>query len=241
MFLRGDLKRAEATHADALALNRELGDKAGQAYDIQRLGDVAAARGDLRAAEKQYDRAMELQKELGDDLGQAECRLGTAAVKIADGRFADAEPLLRDAEETFRTQGATDRQAVALAVLLDSLLAQGKIGETKAPGDALGKLVESTKDRLARWEGSMALARLRALSGKPPDVQAALASLESVRAEAARAGFLLPQLESRLLTGRLEMSSGNASSGRTRLKALAAEAEAKGFGSIAKRARESAR
>ena len=55
-------------------------------------------------------------------------------------------------------------------------------------------------------------------------------------AEATKAGLVRLQFEARLALGEIELKSGASAAGRARLSALAAEATAKGFGLIARKA-----
>ena len=67
-------------------------------------------------------------------------------------------------------------------------------------------------------------------------IAAARKDLESVLSEAQKAGFYGQPLESRLALGEIEMQMGNIGVGRARLGALEAEARAKGYALIARKA-----
>ena len=62
------------------------------------------------------------------------------------------------------------------------------------------------------------------------------AALEQVIAQAGQAGLLGPQLEARLALGEIEIVRGRAAKGRARLEALQQEAQALGYGLIARKA-----
>jgi len=63
-----------------------------------------------------------------------------------------------------------------------------------------------------------------------------LAALQSVLTEADKLGFVPCYFEARLALGEVEMSAGDTSAGRARLKALEKDARAKGFLLIARKA-----
>jgi predicted SPOUT superfamily RNA methylase MTH1 len=84
-----------------------------------------------------------------------------------------------------------------------------------------------------RLNYAIAAARIRGLSGR---VAEATRSLEASLAEASKHGYVGYQYEVRLTLGELEMKSGNAISGRTRLDALEKDARARGFLLIARKA-----
>jgi hypothetical protein len=87
--------------------------------------------------------------------------------------------------------------------------------------------------RLMRLSSATLIARASALIGKRAE---AARSLEALLAEANQIGVVPAQLEIRLALGEIEMKSGETAKGRARLNALRAEAAAKGFGLIARKA-----
>jgi hypothetical protein len=60
--------------------------------------------------------------------------------------------------------------------------------------------------------------------------------LNSIVTQARKAGLVAVELEARLALGEIEVASGYADTGQTRLAALEAEASRKGYKSIADRA-----
>ncbi len=235
LFLRGELRQAQQMHEESLATNREIGDKAGAAYDLYRLGEVFTAKGDLRAAQGKYQEAINIQNPLGDKVSAAQTQLGLAALAVLQGNAGEGEKLAREAEEALRSGGAEDLEAMAQAVLADALLAAGKLAEAQKASDTAAGLVAKSEDRGLRFTAVIVAARVRAASGKPEDVTAALQALDKTLAEARRTGFVRYQYETRLAAGLIEAGAGRPA-GKTHLQALAAEATAKGFGLIAKRA-----
>ena len=234
-FVRADLARSQQLHEEALAINREIGDKAGAGYSLFRLGELFTARGDLKVARDRYEEGQRLQGEAGDKLGGAQTRLGLAALALAEGQAPSAEPLARESEEVLRAEGAADLQTLALVTLGESLLAQKKATDAKAASERAQALVENA-DRRTRVASAILAARLQAASGKAEDQAAATLSLTATLTDATRSGLVPSQYEARLALGRVEMAAGKTAEGRARLKALAREASAKGFGLIAKQA-----
>ena len=80
-------------------------------------------------------------------------------------------------------------------------------------------------------------ARIRATSGSAADRNEAAKRLNTVIGEATTAGFADVVLEARLVLGEVEIGSGQATNGRAQLEALEKEAEGKGFGLVARKAR----
>ena len=63
--LTGDYPAAAASHRQALALYRDLGDRRGQAYALNHLGVVRRLTGDYRAAAASHQQAIPLYRDLG--------------------------------------------------------------------------------------------------------------------------------------------------------------------------------
>ena len=65
-FQSGNLAGARARHQEALSINRELGDRARQAINLNNLGTVARAQGDHSAAQRMHEEALKINREIGD-------------------------------------------------------------------------------------------------------------------------------------------------------------------------------
>jgi tetratricopeptide (TPR) repeat protein len=235
-YLRGDLGRAREMHEESLAIRREVGDKSGAGYDLHRLGLVFAAQGDLNVARDRYRESLELRRELGQKVTAAETQVAIAQLAAAEGKAQEAETLAREAEEVLRAERANDLDALALATLTEALLAQGRQDDAQKSAEQVRTLAEKSQDRNVRFTAAILGARVRALTGRPEDVAAALRSLESVRAEAAKLGYVAYPYQARLAAGEIELAAGRSAAGKARLQALAKEAEAKGFGLVARKA-----
>ncbi len=87
-----------------------------------------------------------------------------------------------------------------------------------------------------RLKLAIVAASVRGASGKSAEQAAATETLEATLAEAAKHGYIGYQFEARLALGQIEMKSGHRAAGRTHLGALEKDAQAKGFGLIARKA-----
>src|SRR5262249_31945766 len=137
--------------------------------------------------------------------------------------------LARKAAEDFRSLKARDNEAWAQAVLAEALLAEGKAADARRAIEQAAAWGAKSQDLSVRLTFTTAAARVRAASGQPEDLAAAMTSLQTVVEDASKAGFVGFQLEARLALGELELKSGKAEQGRKRLQALAQEAAAKSF------------
>ncbi len=236
LLVRGELKQAQDMHEESLALAREIGQKEVAAYDLYRLGVLFTARGDLRVARQKHEEAMALQVQLGDKVAVAQTRLGLARLALEENRAGEAESLAREAEEVLRSQDARDAQAFAQGVLAAALLAEARIPDARKAADQAVKIAGQGEDRTVRLTVAVWAAEVRAAGGSPADVGAAVQALETARTEAERIGFVLEAYEARLATAGLQLASGRSATARPALKALAKEADAKGFGLVSRKA-----
>jgi hypothetical protein len=126
-------------------------------------------------------------------------------------------------------------------LLARALLAQGKITEAQqvlAAGGVSAK--EAPTIRFGQWLLIYAN-RIRAASGKPEDVAQATKSLEDELADCERHGTVNQQFQARLALGEIRIESGARATGRAQLASLEKDAQAKGFGLIARQAAEDLR
>jgi hypothetical protein len=150
---------------------------------------------------------------------------------MEEGRYSDGEAAARQAIEEYRAQGDVDNELSAIAILVQSLLAQKKISDAQ-------QVVAATKtsknaSQITRLDFSTADASVRAASGEMGE---AIKLLQDTIQEARKAGFLGLQFDARLVFGEAEMRSGNTVAGRTQLASLERDAKAKGFLLIARKA-----
>src|SRR5205823_4091892 len=120
--------------------------------------------------------------------------------------------------------GQLDAMVAADAVLVDSLLAQGRAPEARQAFEPASAALGSLQAKRSRLAVELAGARLRAASGAPEDRAAAESALSAAVEEAEQAGLAGPRLEAGLLLGRVELAAGQAEAGRARLEAVEKEA-----------------
>jgi hypothetical protein len=116
--------------------------------------------------------------------------------------------------------------------LIEALVAQGKVVDAQRALDPADLLSKRTQLVFARLQIAIAAARLEATVGRTTKARKGLTATLS---EATRRGFYGLELECRLTLGQLEVKSGEGA-GRIHLEALQAEARAKGYGLIVRKA-----
>lgn len=112
---RGDLQGAERRYQSALQTVQAYGDRWGEAFITNNLGDLALAQeGGLDRAEAFYQRARTLRETIGDQNGLAYTLMGLASVAQARGELDRAEGLERQFLEQARKMQLRPLEALAL-------------------------------------------------------------------------------------------------------------------------------
>lgn len=231
----GNLAAAEAKYQEALDLDNRIGYKRGSAFAIAGLADVFTHRGDLAQARQKSQEAANIRRDLGEQLTGAISQTQLATIALEEGHEAEAEGLIRAAATQFEKEKLLDSQAVASAVLSVILVKQGRVADAQKAGEQATALSRRSANRQAHFETELANARvLAALDTNTEAIQ----RLEAVLSEAKKYGYLDYEFQARLALGEIELKSGNAAAGRSRLTALKQDATKAGFLLIARKAQK---
>jgi serine/threonine protein kinase/tetratricopeptide (TPR) repeat protein len=228
----GDLIQARSYFQKALALHRQTGYRSGEIYAIGALGDISMAQGDLSEARKQYEQAMALCKETHDQNFTAQLQGSLAALALAEGRFADGESLARQAALQFQKASTTDEEMWSQALLARNLLGAGDLQQAQSAVSKAMALLPQTAGRSARFETTLAEARVNAKSGKWAQARE---ELESMLISARKFGYRPYEYQARLALAEIDLWAGSASAPE-HLAALERDARAQGFLLIANQA-----
>jgi tetratricopeptide (TPR) repeat protein len=87
--LRGDYPQAEQRYQASLAIDEELGDRAGISSSYHQLGMIAQRRGDYPQAEQRYQASLAIKEELGDRAGVASSTSQLGVLRTVQGRSAE--------------------------------------------------------------------------------------------------------------------------------------------------------
>jgi tetratricopeptide (TPR) repeat protein len=222
---QGDLPTAKQLLAEGMAIDRRLDRRRAIAYDLYRLGDIAFVEGKLVEARQRHEEALAIRMQLGEKGTAAESRAALGVLALEEARFADAEALTREAAAVFEGQKGSDNEALARASLALALHAQGRSSPALREIAGAGALVRNTQNVRARFQVSIAAARIDAANGNRP---AAARSLESIRAEAAGLGIMRDEFDSRRAL--VEALPPDSSEAATQMTALRKDAGPRGFG-----------
>ena len=163
----------------------------------------------------------------------ASYQVSLAEVMMAENRFADAEPLLRQGAAEGKREKESELEGEANAALASALLAQKKLAEAEGVVRQMRQI--QTQNPGILIQAAIVDAQLSAAQGK---TTAAGKSLSSIVSKAAKMGCIPCQFDARLALGEFEMKSGQSAAGRVHLQALQRDAQAADFGLIARQAAE---
>ncbi|HEV7505072.1 MAG TPA: tetratricopeptide repeat protein [Thermoanaerobaculia bacterium] len=228
-YSQGDLAKARELGADQLRLARETGARVLAAGALQNRGRTDLAAGDLDGARKSLQEAFDIASSLGGSLQATEIHLDLARLALAAGRPAEASKLAREVASWYRERKIDGREALALAVLSEALLAQGaRVEAAQAAVEARSRLGTSG-DVTLRLEMAAPLARIAAVSGHTAE---ALRDLRQAIADAERTGLVASGLEARLALAQIQREMKDPA-GEILLAAVRRDAETRGFRRLA--------
>jgi tetratricopeptide (TPR) repeat protein len=246
LLLEGDLARAIAAAEDALARGRAATPGAAPHVvggALMLLGEAKLAAGDLVGARRDTREAMHSFDALDPfnqiDWWPARVALAPALlarIAVADGRPEEGEALARRSIDRLQKGKQVLDEGAAQVTLARALVAQGKLTDASAAVDRAAALASRTGIRADRIDAAILDARIRALR-RPADVAAARHEIDAALADASRSGLVPEQIEAALARGEIELQLGDRATGRARLETVAADAEAKGFLTVARAAR----
>jgi tetratricopeptide (TPR) repeat protein/TolB-like protein len=232
----GQPDAARRSYEESLAICREIGNKGLIGYALYLLGEVLVVQGNLQAAGQRHAEALAIRKEISDQRGIADSELALATLSIETGQFAAAESAALARVTAFQKANATDKEAVARAVLARAQLAQRKIAEASETSRQAEALAQKSEDATVRLTVAIEGARIRAASDRPAEVAESVKVLTSAMADAKKAGLTGLLLQARLALGQVETAHGDRASGRSQLAGVQKDATAKGFGLVARQA-----
>ena len=228
--LQGNLNGADVFLHQGQTVANEIGDES-MAYVIAGRADVLLDRGDLATAKKQYEESLTLRAQTSEKQAEAEA-VALAKVSIEEGHASEAEASVRTSLTQFHQEKQADDELTAYIVLIQSLLAQGKIDEAKQELGHAALLSAKSQSFLGRLRFDLASARVSLASG---NAQAPRPLISKTLKQAREHGYVGMEFDCRLAIAELERKSGNAAAARVQLSAIERDAHAKGFGLIAQK------
>lgn len=234
LYQRGDFADAEDKLQAILTEHCKVKNQEGAAYDELRLGLIYAWTGDREARRYLLAGVQGLEQ----PAYRAEARLGLARFEVLEG---DPAAGLEQTDLALRELSSPSHETMAALARLErvhALLALERVGEAQRELARVGP--SQAADFRVRYEAELLAARLTAASGRPQDVEKALADLEALAERARQASYTLFALEARLARGAIGLRAGGARAEEARkaLRALADEARQMRYAQLAARAEQ---
>lgn len=228
----GDLAGAKKNFEQALVISNEIGEKHESAIALSDIGRVLVLQGDLGNARKRFTEAFALRKELDEKDAMLDSTVDLARVSIEEGRPSDAEQAIKG---VLANQVPPDLEAFARSSLAQALAAQHKLAEARKQTSLALAASVRTHRRRTQLEAEITAAAVQGASGKPADVQSAIAALNKTVEQCRQLGFNQYRLSATLVLAEIELRRDKSDAARRKAEALEKEARESGFGLIVER------
>ena len=238
--LQGDLAGAKQGFEQSLAAWQKGSVQYFSAYAMWSLGSLFLQEADFSRSRKMYDQALALRTSAGEKLTIAETKLALADLSLEETRPpAEQEAAVRQALEVFQTQKTHDDETGAWCVLARALLAQGKAADAKDAVQHARSLAAKSQNPNIRWQTAITAARIETAErnlAHSPAADASRKELATIITKSRELGYLGVELDARLALAEIEMKSGQTTAGGAHLATIEADAKAKGYNLVARKA-----
>ena len=165
-FRQGKQEKAQAMYERAFAIWVAAKEKCTIIASVMNdLGKLYTSQGKLESAEQMYASTIPMmQKELGDEQPElvAQQRVLLARTYMAENKFAQAEPELREAIPVLEKSGESKKDEILpvlymYRVVLQSLKRSAELPRVQAQIDAINGWQADSIEPLTRWQGLMAM------------------------------------------------------------------------------------
>jgi len=238
--LQGDLVGAKRGFEQSLAAWQKGSLQYFSAYAMWSLGSLLLQEADFSGSRKMYDQALALRTSAGEKLTIAETQIALADLSLEEGRSpAEQEAAVRRALEVFQTQKMRDDETETWCVLARALLAQGNAAAAKEAIQHARSLAAKSQNPETRWRTGITAARVETAGNNVARSAAGSATrkeLAGIITKSRELGYQGIELDARLALAESEMKAGQVIAGRTHLAAVEADAKAKGYNLIARKA-----
>ena len=237
--LQGNLADAKQEFEQSLASWQKSGDQSSAASAMLSLGRVLLDEADFSGARKMYEQALAIRTTAANKQSIAESQLALAELSLEEGRSpAEQETAIRQALEVFQQEKARDNEALAWCLFARALLAQGKGAEAKEAMQHARSVVATSQSPEISWRVAIAAARIDTAEKDVGHsaLSATRKELTAVIAKSRELGYQRAELDARLALAELEMKAGQTAEARTQFSTVEADAKAKGYTLLARKA-----
>jgi tetratricopeptide (TPR) repeat protein len=238
--LQGDLEEAKHGFEQSLAIWQKNGVADMSAYALGGLGSVLLQQADFSGARKMYEQALAIRTSARDEFTIAETQVGLADLSLEEAHSpVEQEAAMRLVIAVFQKRNARDDETQAWCTLARALLAQGKAAEAAKAIQQGRSLAAKSQNPEIRWRTAIAAARINTAGKDAAHSAAGIAArqeLATIIAKSRELGYQGIELDARLALAEIEMRAGQTTGGRTHLAAVEADAKAKGYNLVARKA-----
>ncbi len=229
-FLQGRLDEARTLHEEARNLKRAI--QAPAAYELFRLGLVAALQGRYQLAESLFTDAVKDAEQSRDQATLVELALSRAELALWADQITTAHELATGVASSPAAEDNPAFAARALGLLAHCELAIGETATARRTVDSAFAQALGTEDlHLELWLRTTLATTIAA--GSPDQANQTRQDLAQIVERADSAGLVLASLEAQLAAATIRLNQIDDDSA---LKALAADSEQRGLGAYARRA-----
>jgi eukaryotic-like serine/threonine-protein kinase len=238
--MQGDLAGAKQGFEQSLAAWQKGSVQYFSAYAMWSLGSLLLQEADFPGSRKMYEQALALRTSAGEKLTIAETQLALADLSLEESRSpAEQEGAVRRALEVFQSQKVRDDETQAWCILARALLAQGKAAAAKDAVQHARPLSAKSQNPETRWQTAITAARIEGAQTNHARAAGGSATgkeLATIITKSRELGYVGIELDARLALAEIEMKAGQVTSARAHLTAIEADAKARGYNLIARKA-----
>ena len=195
---------------------------------------------DFSGARKMYEQALAIRTADSDKFKIAVTQLELAYLSLEEGRSpVDQEPVFRQVLEVSQQLKIGNLETLAWCNLAGGLLAEGKTAAAKEAVQHARSLAPKSQNPEVRWLIAITAARIETAETNPSHSAAGIAArkeLAAIITKSRELGYMGIELNARLAQAEIEMKTGQTAVGRAHLTAIEADAKAKGYNLIARKA-----
>ncbi|MGP0020819.1 MAG: tetratricopeptide repeat protein [Candidatus Sulfotelmatobacter sp.] len=237
--MQGNLAGAKEGFERSLKLWQEKSNRNAAGYAMWSIGSVLLEQADLAGSRKMYEQALAIRNTAGDTLAIAETQLALADLSLEEAHSpVGEEAAVRKTLEIFQAQKDRDDETGAWCVLARALIAQGNAAAAKDAVQHARSLSAKSQNPGIRWQTALTAAQIE-IADKDLSHSAGIPAskeLAAIITKARELGFVGIQLDVRLALAEIEMKTGQTTAAQAHLTAIEADAKAKGYNLIARKA-----
>ncbi len=237
---QGDLASAKLGFKQSIEILQKAGNWDSSAYAMLSLGALLFQEADFSGARKMYEGALAIRTSAGDVLTVGEAQLSLADLSLEEAHSAvEQEAVMRRALSIFQQQKARDDEIQAWCLLARALLAEKKQPAAKEAMQHARSLAAKSQSPEIRWQTTITATRIETARpdiAQDASVLSARKELNAIIAKSQELGYQGIALDARLALAEVEMKVGQTAVGRAHLDAIAADAKAKGYKLLARKA-----